>query len=109
MDRWVERALKEVPAAQEQEDLALRNSLPEYISQLVDALSTTIDRRREELSILFQQYRRLRGSDVKQGWGLGLAVVKGIVDAHRGSVEVSSEEGQGTTFTVRLPKQVARA
>ncbi|MCX5977863.1 MAG: ATP-binding protein, partial [Coprothermobacterota bacterium] len=38
-----------------------------------------------------------------QGTGLGLYVVKMIADAHGCSVEVESEEGKGTTVTVRLP------
>ena len=38
-----------------------------------------------------------------EGSGLGLAVVKGIVDDYRGRIEVRSEEGRGTTFTVDLP------
>ncbi len=44
MELWVERTLEEVKAANLQETLALRNSLPIYLTQLVDALSTTIDR-----------------------------------------------------------------
>jgi signal transduction histidine kinase len=41
--------------------------------------------------------------DVDEGTGLGLSVVHGIVTAHEGSIEVTSREGKGTTFTVRLP------
>jgi len=38
-----------------------------------------------------------------KGVGLGLAVVYGIVEAHRGRLDVHSREGDGATFTVRLP------
>lgn len=41
--------------------------------------------------------------DMGRGTGLGLASVYGIVDAHGGSIDVASTEGQGTTFTVTLP------
>jgi len=40
-----------------------------------------------------------------KGTGLGLAVVKRIIEDHEGSVEVRSEVGKGTTFTFRLPMQ----
>ncbi len=39
----------------------------------------------------------------KQGTGLGLAVVKKVIEEHGGSIEVDSEVGQGTVFTIRLP------
>lgn len=39
-----------------------------------------------------------------QGTGLGLTVVKGIIEEHHGSIAVESEEGKGTVFTIWLPK-----
>jgi len=58
----------------------------------------------EEQPILFQQFRRTQEAKAKVGWGLGLTVVKGITEAHHGSVRVTSTETAGTTFTVELPR-----
>jgi len=38
-----------------------------------------------------------------KGVGLGLAVAYGIVQRHKGKIEVQSKEGEGTTFTIYLP------
>jgi signal transduction histidine kinase len=56
-----------------------------------------------ELPLLFSQFRRLKGSERIEGTGLGLFIVKTIIEAHKGTVRAESEEGEGSTFMVHLP------
>ena len=60
----------------------------------------------EHLAFIFDQFYRVkRGEDQKvKGTGLGLSIAKKIVEAHGGSIRVSSELGKGSSFTVLLPK-----
>lgn len=55
----------------------------------------------EQLFELFYQYDR--GRMEQQGAGVGLAIVKGLVDLHQGQIQVRSEEGEGSRFEVWLP------
>ncbi len=48
---------------------------------------------------------RRRAAGAADGAGLGLAIVRGIVEAHGGTVDVVSSPGKRTTFTVRLPRK----
>jgi signal transduction histidine kinase len=59
----------------------------------------------EEIPKIFDKFYRVKHPETRQviGTGLGLSIVKGIIDAHRGSVEVESKAGVGTTFKVLLP------
>ena len=45
----------------------------------------------------------------RSGAGLGLSIVKSLVELHGGRVDIRSEEGKGTTATVRLPVLPAAA
>jgi two-component system phosphate regulon sensor histidine kinase PhoR len=60
---------------------------------------------REHLPRLTERFYRVdtARSRAAGGTGLGLAIVKHIVGRHRGALEIASERGRGSTFTVRLP------
>jgi len=57
----------------------------------------------DDLPHMFERYFRARTSTGIAGTGIGLNLVKLIVDLHGGSVEIESRKGQGSTFTVSLP------
>lgn len=58
---------------------------------------------KDEISGMFSEFHRLNGSSNTEGTGLGLFIVKTIVESHGGSVAVESEIGVRTTFTILLP------
>ncbi len=60
---------------------------------------------RDALPQLFAKFYRVPGSEQRaQGTGLGLSIVKRIVESHGGEISVASVEGEGTTFTIYLPR-----
>lgn len=56
---------------------------------------------KEDLPRIFTKFYQAKNS--RKGTGIGLALVKHLVDAHKGRISVTSELGKGTTFTVELP------
>ena len=57
----------------------------------------------EDVPRVFERFYRSDKSRTTDGNGLGLSICKAIITAHGGSIEVASEPGAGTTFTLRLP------
>lgn len=52
---------------------------------------------------IFQRYERVKKNKEISGLGLGLYITRQLVEAHAGSIQVESEIGQGTVFTIDLP------
>lgn len=63
----------------------------------------------EKVGRIFERFYRGEGSrntKVVEGSGIGLSLVKHIVDIHNGEIQVNSEPGEGTTFLISLPKML---
>ena len=52
---------------------------------------------------LFDTFYRATNVTNIQGTGMGLVIVKQFIEMHQGTVQLESEEGKGTTVTIRLP------
>lgn len=63
----------------------------------------------EDQKNIFQQFHRTTEALLgpREGWGIGLTLVRGVAEAHGGSVQVESSAESGTCFIVRLPKDFA--
>ncbi len=79
----------------------------EYLLSIV-VDDTGVGIKKEELDKLFSSFEKGERSTKKhvQGIGLGLSIIKGLVDAMGGTIRVESELGKGSTFTVELPQQI---
>lgn len=77
----------------------LSTSADSYLQ--VDVIDTGSGISSEDQATLFQRFRQ--GSHKRSGSGLGLYLSRRIVEAHQGSLQVESELGKGSTFSVSLP------
>jgi len=59
----------------------------------------------KDITKIFDKFYRVKSDQTRDttGTGLGLSIVKGVVDAHRGTINVESKVGKGTTVTISLP------
>ncbi len=79
-------------------------------SVVVEVADTGIGIAAGDLSHVFDRFWRAdaaRTRDQRPGAGLGLAICRWIAEAHGGSIAVQSRRGEGTTFTVTLPRETS--
>jgi len=73
---------------------------------ITDIKDTGVGIEKKHIPQLFNQFFRVSRNESKKGKGsgLGLSISKKIIDAHSGTIDVSSNPGEGSTFSVSLPK-----
>jgi signal transduction histidine kinase len=76
---------------------------------IVEVIDRGIGIAAADLAHIFDRFFRSGGPQHRPGFGLGLTIVKELVEAHRGRIEVSSAPGAGSTFRVLLPTHTIRA
>lgn len=59
----------------------------------------------EEQEVIFERFRRRRPGEAAEGVGLGLYIVRSLIQAQGGDIEIESTVGQGSTFRVTIPER----
>ncbi len=85
-------------------EVIVRNRLDHVVTEISD---TGIGIPQDEISRIFDEFYRASNvpKDISTGSGLGLSIVKQILDSHKGKIWVQSEPGVWTKFTFTLPKK----
>ncbi len=78
-------------------------SCPDADHLCLKVADTGVGMDKEDVPRVFEQF--FQAKDAVGGTGIGLALVKSFTELHHGHVTVESEKGQGTTFTILLPRQ----
>lgn len=82
------------------------NTTTQSSSAVITIQDSGLGIKASEIPHLFERFYRADTSRSKtkiNGYGLGLSIAKSIVDAHHGSIDVTSSPGKGSTFVVKMP------
>jgi PAS domain S-box-containing protein len=101
LDNLISNALKFTPAGG-RVDVRVIDRRDRIVIEVAD---TGLGIAHDEQGRLFERFFRTSSATAQAipGVGLGLSISKAIVEGHGGSIDVSSQEGRGTTFTLELP------
>ena len=99
----VDNAIKYTPEGQIGVSLETEVNGDQQPQAIFRVQDTGIGLSKEQLGKLFERFYRADPSHNIPGTGLGLSIAKEIAKKHNGDIEVDSELGKGSTFTVHLP------
>lgn len=77
----------------------------------IEVADSGIGIQKEEIPRIFERFYRVDKDRSRNsgGTGLGLAIVKHLIEAHEGKIDVTSELGRGTVFTVTLKRPAEKS
>lgn len=77
----------------------------------IEVADSGIGIQKEEIPRIFERFYRVDKDRSRNsgGTGLGLAIVKHLIEAHEGKIDVTSELGRGTVFTVMLKRAAEKS
>lgn len=87
--------------------ITVRLDTPDTATVCFSVTDTGVGIAPEDLGRVFEQF--YQANDAVGGTGIGLALVKAFTELHHGEISVESTKGQGTTFTVQLPRHQKNA
>lgn len=96
-------AIKEKEQHSDESIMITTKDHPDHIS--IEVTDTGIGMSDETQQRMFEPFFTTKG--IGEGTGLGLSIVFGIIEKHRGSIEVKSSPGKGATFVISLPKNLS--
>ncbi|MBL7698813.1 MAG: HAMP domain-containing histidine kinase [Chitinophagaceae bacterium] len=99
----VENGCKYSPDHTSRVDLSFRNN-----NTIIEVRSKGKPIAPDDIEKIFQPFYRSSTSEGKSGFGLGLALAKRIIGLNKGSLAVTSDEENGTIFTIRIPTYFSR-
>ena len=88
-------------AVTENGEIVIRTKNPDQSTVVLEITDNGLGISQEDIPHIFEPFFSTKQS--ASGIGLGLAIVHGIVQSHKGKVEVRSEQGKGTTISITLP------
>lgn len=104
LDNLLSNALKYTQEGQV--DVILRNTAPDGIPYAeIEVRDTGYGIPEEALDQIFDSYYQVKGEHQAYGTGIGLTLVKNLVELHEGIIEVRSKPGEGTSFYVRIKRE----
>lgn len=97
VEKWVELAVKTNPES-------------DYVSIIVSDNALGIDDK--DLAFIFERFYKSdpsREKEKQSGSGIGLSIVKSVVQLHKGQVNVHTKKGEGSQFIIKIPSSAASA